>query len=433
MPFQYPEIISERLRTYKLHLKNFGKDVDKIRLLTICGTPIKKSLMDIVERLITEIDTKIDLIESIDDKRLKTNISKSCILSIEEFIDFGEKILNDFYHIQSDHRNVGSEIYFFIQNAVDDFEYPVSILIGRHPSLRTFNFWDIMRLLLSPFTDTIGYIDDKKNQERIWIIQVPQSLLRNPLHWSLILHEIGHIFEREYIKATDLEFERVKHDMEELTRDVVITQMKHAREYQADIFAATYIGPVFSIIMNLNFYTSEINMPGTHPDWEERLNKLTTGNLKQLINEALGKEYPIKGYDGTFKYRGSSLLKADNIIPLKNILIKTIKFVNESGNIYSYKDFEKSFAKKAIENLLPNTRNIKYALNAACIESVYSKAKELLEKHLKKQLEGEKIERDEIIIEFNRLLADTIRLTYISNHHRKWAPVIDSQQRLDYL
>jgi hypothetical protein len=392
MPFQYPDIIPERLRTYKLHLKNFSKDVDKIRLLTRCGAPIKKSLMDIVDKLITEIDTKIVLIESTHDKRIKTIISKSCILSLEEFIYFGERILNDFYQIQSDHRNVGSEIYFFVQNVVDDFSnYPVSILIGRSPFLTTFDFWYHLSFLLSPFTDTIKYINDKKNQERIWIIQVPQSLLRNPLNWSLVVHEIGHIFEGEYINAIDLEFERVKHDMEELNPDVVITQMKHAREYQADVFAATYIGPVFSIIMNLNFYTSEINMPGTHPDWEERLNKLTTVNLKHLVNEALGKEYPIKGYDETFKYTGRAVLKADTIIPLKDILIKTIKFVDESNNIFSYKDFKKSFAIEAIENLLPNTRNIKYVLNAASTESVYSKAKELLENHLRKQVEAERI------------------------------------------
>jgi len=427
MPFQSPDIIPERLRTYKLHLKTFRKEISDIKLLSKGGNPIKKSLKEVTNKLILDLDQKIRDIESTNNERIKTNISKACIISLEEYFVFGEKLLKDSYFIQTDHTNIGQELYYFVQYILDDFEkFPITIVIGKHPSLMTFNFWDILTLLLKPFFETSRYIIEQKEKNKIWVIDVPQSLLRNPLNWSLILHEIGHIFEFEYIKAVETEFENRRNEMEHLSSEVRIILQRHAEEYQADVFATLYLGPVYPKILNLNYYTNEINMPGSHPDWDERLNLLRSENINDLIISSIKKNYSCVGFiEG--EYKNDSLVKANMILPLQNIMIKTVKFMEESKAILNFNHFRESLAEEAIQNIFPFTKDPRFVLNAACIESVYSAAKELFSKQLKETSEFNGT--SEISLEINRLLAESIRLAYISRHYGKWE-YRGSQQKL---
>lgn len=252
MPFQYPEIISERLRTYKIHLRRFSESLDEADLFWKSGLPVKTALKEVATSLIKEIDIKIAELEAADEPWLKATLSRASVLGLEEFIHFGESLVKDIRYIQKDHRSVGKELYYFVQCVLDDFSaYPVTVVITTHTSLRTISFWEILKKTLEQFPDTKSLISSRRSASRIWIVQVPLSLLRNPLNWALVAHELGHIMEIEYIRIVDPAFALKADELKWFTPNVIRTHKRHAMEYQADLFASIVLGPVFAKILSM--------------------------------------------------------------------------------------------------------------------------------------------------------------------------------------
>ena len=161
--------------------------------------------------------------------------------------------------------------------------------------------------------------------------------------------------------------------------------------------------------VSMNYFTSEIDMPGTHPDWQERMHLLSTASLNRILVAAGTDSGSIVGYDEPIHhFKGDSQLKAESIPPLDRILEETVRFVlrASSRGLYTNRRFEQSNAIKAVENLMPFADDYRYGLAAASDDTTYLAAKGLLDT----QLSG----RTDSSVEFNRFLAESIRLAYLS-------------------
>lgn len=446
-PFSFPEIISQRLGTYRLHLASFIDAVRSTPLLRRSGVPSKDVLIRVAQSLSREIEEKVQQIEATPNVRVKTEISKTAVMQIEAFLDYGEALLRRAQATQREEQDVGREVYYFVDSVVDSFpENRVTILLVTGRELVTYRLADRLGHQLTSFGSTSALLKGGHAKPHVWVIEAPVSLLRNPLNWPLIVHELGHVYEQEHIHAIDRAFTRAASTLENHSAELIRRQKEHAREYQCDFFAGLFCGPAFSRVLFMNHYTREVNLPGSHPDWPDRLRMLSTETLKQHAGAFLPQGFEIAGHnsnppEGSDASGGA--IRREDITALPEVLSLTARFIFERGKrdehgvpqaAFSYRAFQDSAAKTAIESLVPYVPDSRYALNAALDPKVYAKARARLKANLRvgsnQDMPEESWAEKRVVDEFNRLLAESVRLAYISARHRRWAAKPGRQQKL---
>ena len=95
---------------------------------------------------------------------------------------------------------------------------------------------------------------------------MPSSVIRTPLNWPLVVHEIGHILERQKWNLVDA------HYPYPIVPSLAPDDMKscYAQEFQADFVAVSYFGPVFARRLLEVYYTRACGISKTHPQWKDR-------------------------------------------------------------------------------------------------------------------------------------------------------------------
>lgn len=133
-----------------------------------------------------------------------------------------------------------------------------------------------------------GVIESEVDDNQI-ILDLPKIEKDNPLMWTILAHEMGHVFDHNYLKVTDKIFRGI-----ELPSDRLRILKNWTKEIVADIISIRTMGPAYllsSIFFNL--CSSDLdNFSSTHPPIKYRISimksllidKFEMGNINNIIS-----------------------------------------------------------------------------------------------------------------------------------------------------
>ena len=309
-----------------------------------------------------------------------------------------KRLLEDFEYevamVINESSGVPIELYNFIEYILLDLKQaglnrPEYVLLqGR--DLSTTNLSSGLLRLFESFPRTKAIIESK--YPFLHEILLPPSLVRSTVDWVFVVHEIGHIIENEFLKIIDSIYPGPAYA--DFSPEASVVKRLYSKEFQADAIATLLIGPVLVHRTIKSYYTREIRISPTHPAWSERL-AVMQEVLKRLKVEFGALSELISGIP-----RETPLIQRSSIERLQEILDATLSHFSEVQ--YKQTEAELQYCRKRIESMNPYSGKITILLNTA-IDS-----KEKLLGKVSKKKQRESLERD-----FNYLLKDSIRLSYI--------------------
>jgi hypothetical protein len=391
------EVLLERKLLFGKIVDDVEQDVIGSEMNGFSESHLKQFMLAVVKKL------RLDLTDFFKEM---ASIRDSEIIFHRSF--FVHRVLEDFeYEIATICRHASEvpvEIHNFIEYLMLDFERigvktPDYVLLqGR--DLSTTNYSNGLIRLFTAFPRTRRLIES--SYPFFWEIFLPPALIRNTVDWVFVIHEIGHMIESESFRIVDQVY--ADSIASEVFGEANLIKMQYSREFQADAITTIVLGPIFPTRTIMNYYTKEIRVSPTHPAWSERL------SVMQEVLKEIGVE--MKGLEGLMERlpHETPLIQRDSIENLPGILRETMERLRST--MYSQNHLEIEECKKQLERMTPFTKNVRILLNAA------EDSRKTLINSIGKKKERERFER-----EFNYLLKDSIRLSYI---RKIFEPVIRS-------
>jgi hypothetical protein len=378
--------IVSRIQAAVRNLANAKEQIQKEGIKGDTDDSLKRLLVGIVEKVEEQVEQILQEIAEITNEDIKISRSDRVHRNLEQF-------LFDLDLMGTATLQIPTELYYLTKASLRDLGHEdVKVVLIPEASLGTTNFSDALRELFVSFDNVLTYINSVF--PFYWIILVPPSLIRTPLNWPLIAHEIGHILERQ-------KWNLVK----EYYRYPIVPSLSppdiksyYAQEFQADFVALLYFGPIFARRLLEIYYTREFMISKTHPSWRERfeaiadeLEKAGFSTEATHLKEVSKKEEP-------------SMIGRGSVEHLKNILSEIESKLSGSSCIYTQDDAEEKQAKRRLDRFVPYTDAIRTLLNVA--DSVLQSKLQAVSDPTDKR----NVERD-----FDYLLVDSIRLNYIKH------------------
>lgn len=280
-----------------------------------------------------------------------------------------------------------------ILHCLNQDEMKVVLISGA--SLSTANLSEGLKRMFSDlFTDVVDFLTN--TFAFYWIVYVPPSLIATPLNWALITHEVGHMMEKQkwgivkkYYGYPPIWASAYQPLVE---KDI---KSRYAQEFQADYVAVSCFGTAFSSKLLAIYYTREIMISATHPSWKERFAVLAY-RLEQVGFKSQASELKKVGGDE------QPLISHESIERLNDILKETDDKLKDTRSVLKCQPNEIQKAKDRLSQFAPYTEDVRTLLCAAddALSNVLSS--------VPPTISTREIERD-----FNYLIADSIRLSYI--------------------
>jgi len=387
--FNLDQIIVSRIRASIQNLANAKQQVERQGIKGDTYDNLKKLLCEIVEIVEVDIEDILDEIAQISREDIKIHRSDRIHRVLEEFLYLVDTI-------QTTTSQTPLELYYLARVTLCGLGHEdIKVVLISGASLGTTNLADGLKNLFSGFfNQVLTYIDS--HFPFYWIIYVPPSLVRAPLSWPLIAHEIGHVLERQEWKVVNKHYPYPT--VSSPTRQPYIesdVKSRYAQEFQADFVALSYFGPIFAHRLLAIYYTRELVISPTHPSWSERFAALA-GKLEEMgflaeatkLRQVGGEEAP--------------LISRERIEHLDDIFSETAGLLSGAGCLYTRDAAKEKKAQSRLARFSPYTDDMRTLLNVAdvVIESMLQSTDGLAKK---RELESE----------FDYLLLDSIRLTYI--------------------
>jgi len=372
------DIIRRRIESFFRILRDVKEETQKSKIRGLAEYNFKRLILGIADSLETELKNTISEISEITDQTVKIHRSGAIHLVFEDFLYEVDAIIR-----QS--QQIPDELHYFVGDMLSRLKESSNaryILICG-PDLSTANFSHGLIRLFHIFPEAQEYINS--TQRFLWEISIPPFLLTNPIDWPMVIHEIGHIIEDQFLKSVD----KYYYASEILAESDI--RYRYAKEFQADYIATCLMGPVFGVRVLINYFTREIRISATHPAWKERLDAIEE-YLKSMMQsfpeykEMSAKLPPEK-----------ALIGRDRIEHLPCILSETFNHIKDA--VYQPSSTEEEKAFKRLIRFAPYTDDIRILLN------VSEKAK--------KYIISEGVERELVEREFPYLLRDAIRMSYL--------------------
>lgn len=376
-------IIVSRIQAAVANLANAKEQINKEGIKGDTDDSLKRLLVEIIKRVDEQIELVLQEIQEIRREDVKRERSDRVHRNLEGF-------LYDVDLIRTATLQIPIELYYFTKAALRELrkeDIKVVLLLGA--SLGTTNLLESLKNLFEFFEDICTYIDSAF--PFYWIIYVPPSLIRAPLNWPLIGHEIGHILERQkwqFVKA---------YYTYPVAPSLHQSDLKayYAQEFQADFVAVSYFGPIFAHRLLAIHDTGEFVISLTHPSRRERFT---------AIAETLEKMgFPAEATAlKEVSEREESIVGSAPVDHLNEILSETARALGESKCIYIQDHVEVEKAQKRLAGFAAYTGDTRTLLNVArgVLESIRQSTSDLAK-------------RRELESDFDYLLIDSIRLTYI--------------------
>lgn len=387
------DIIKCRIENFFRILRNIQEEVQDAEIRGPTENLFKKFISGVVESLEEELRSAITEITEIKDLSIKIHRSGNIHSVFEDFIYEVDAIIR-----QS--KQIPDELYYFIADILSRlrrFQNMYYILISG-PDLSTVNFSYGLERLFRLFPSTKAYIVE--TQKFLWEISVPPFLLTNPLDWPMVIHEIGHMIEDQFLRIVDNYYKEAN------TFEESDIKYRYAKEFQADYIATCLIGTVFGARGLVNYFTKEIKISPTHPAWKERMDAIEK-HLKELGLSFTDYESMLKNLPPE-----NPLIGREKIEHLQEIIERTHQHIEDA--LYKPSSGAEEKAINRLIRFVPYTDDIRVLLNVA------EKAKKGIISSSEESSQSSPEDRERIESEFNYLLRDAIRLSYLKKF---FAPV----------
>ena len=376
--------IVSRIRAAVRNLASAREQIKKEGIKGDTDNSLKRLLVGIVEKVEAQVEQILQEIAEVTKEDIKIGRSDRVHRNLEQF-------LFQLDLIRTTTLQIPLELYYFTKATFRQLGYKdVKVVLIPGASLGTTNLSEALTNLFVFFDDVLTYI--KSVFPFYWIVLVPPSLVRTPLNWPLITHEIGHILERQKWNLVNA------HYRYPAVPSLSPPDMKsyYAQEFQADFVAVSYFGPVFACRLLEVYYTREFVISKTHPSWKERFDCIAD-KLKEMgfSTEATRLKEVSIGEE-------PSMIGRSSVERLNEILSKTEGKMNESSCIYTQNHDEEKKAKSRLTRFAPYTDDVRTLLNVA-----EGALKDIL------QSTSDTAEKRELETDFDYLLIDSIRLTCI--------------------
>lgn len=377
------ETIACRIRAVVRNLVDAKEQIDKEDIRGDTDGNLKTLLAEIVKKIEGQIEQILQEIKETsndDDKRLRS--------------DHVHRALDRFlFHIDSIRTTtlqIPIELYYLARTTLHQLGHKdVKLVLIPEAALATTNLSENLKITLHFFDDALNYIDS--TFPFYWIIFVPSSLIRTPVNWPLIAHEIGHILERQkwHIVGRYYDYPTVPSLYDQDLKSY------YSQEFQADHVAVSYFGPIFARRLFAIYDTGEFKISLTHPPRKERFGAIA-GTLERegFSTEANALRKKIK--------KEEDKIGSGRIEHLNNILSETDAKLRGASCIYTRNGAKEKNARDRLTQFAPYTDDVRTLLNVAD-EVLQSKLQSISD-----PIEKRNAERD-----FDYLLVDSIRLNYI--------------------
>jgi hypothetical protein len=296
---------------------------------------------------------------------------------------------------------------YFLDQIMEDMHVDIPVLLTPGHYLRSYNVVKSLRTMVSMFL-----FPHDLETKFIWVIDTPQALVRDPLFWPLIVHEIAHAIEDNLLKTIHKFYPLTGFEKPE---SIPFITHEYAMEHEVDTIATKYIGPVYVRKVFEGYYYKEITISASHPIWADRI-RIMLDACKDGDNL-----HDIRGRLG--RIRGG-FIKSDNIEHLPEILKAARTFVREKNLEFSPDTDLLHQVKDKLVGFKAYTQDMRLLLNAA-----YMARNEAISKYVKERtyqnpnISKEDLERisREARKEFDAFISDCIRLTRLRKLHPSFA------------
>jgi len=350
---------------------------------------LKNLLCEIIRIVQSDVEEILDEIAQIRREDIKIHRSDRIHRVLEEFLYLVDTI-------QTTASQIPLELYCLTRISLREVAHEgVRVVLISGASLGTTNLADGLRnLFLGFFDKAVSHIDS--NFPFYWIIYVPPSLIRAPLSWPLLAHEIGHILEREDWKVVNQYYPYPT--VSSPTRQPYVeseVKSRYAQEFQADFVALSYFGPIFAQRLLAVYYTRELVISPTHPSWSERF-------------AAMAEKLEVMGFpDEAANLRQvgveeAPLISRERLEHLCDIFSETTRLLDEARCVYTRDTTKENKARNRLSRLSTYTDDMRTLLNVGdgVLQGVLRTTTDTTKK---REVEGD----------FDYLVMDSIRLAYI--------------------
>ena len=377
------QIIISRIRAAVANLVNAREEIKKEGIKGDTDDSLKRLLEGIIEKVDKQIELILQEIQEIKREDVKRERSDRIHRNLEGF-------LYDVDLIRTASLQIPVELYYFTKAALGQLGHKdVKVAFISGTSLGTTNLSENLKNLFEFFEDICTYIDSAF--PFYWIILTPPSLTMKPLNWPLIAHEIGHILEIEKWQFVK------KYYAYPVAPSLYQRDLKayYAQEFQADFVAVSYFGPIFAHRLLAIYDTGELVISLTHPPRRERF----TAIAEKL--QGMGFSSEANALRRIIE-REEFVIGPAPIEHLNEIISETARVLEKSNSTYIQDCVEAEKAKNRLTRFAAYTDNMRILVNVA---------REVLEGIL--QSTSDPARKRELETDFDYLLIDSIRLTYI--------------------
>lgn len=339
--------IVSRIRAAVRNLSSAREQIKKEGIKGDTDNSLKRLLVGIVEKVEAQIEQILKEIAEVTKADIKIGRSDRLHRNLEQF-------LFQLDLIRTTTLQIPLELYYFTKATFRQLGHKdVKVVLIPGASLGATNLSEALTSLFVFFDDVLTYINSVF--PFYWLVLVPPSLVRTPLNWPLITHEIGHILERQKWNLVNAYYRYPA------VPSLSPLDMKsyYAQEFQADFVAVSYFGPVFARRLLEVYYTREFVISKTHPSWKERFDCIAdrlkemgfSTEATRLKEESIGEE--------------PSMIGRSSVERLNEILSKTEGKMNESSCIYTQNHGEAKKAQSRLACFSPYTDDVRTLLNVA--------------------------------------------------------------------
>lgn len=382
------KIIVSRIRASIQNLANARRQLERQGIKGDTYGKLSKLLCEVVKIAEVDIQDILDEIAQIQEEDVKIHRSDRIHRVLEEFLYLVDTI-------QATTPQIPLEVYYFTRDTLCRLGHEdIKLVFICGASLGTTNLSDGLKDLFGLFARVLTYVDSQF--PFYWIIYVPPSLVRAPLSWSLIGHELGHVLEKQEWEIVNRYYPYPA--VSSPTRQPYVesdVKSRYAQEFQADLVAVSYFGPIFAHRLLAIYYTRELLISPTHPSWSERFAAMAE-KLEEMgfsaeatnLRQVGGEEAP--------------LISRERLEHLGDIFSETARILNEASCTYTRDTIKEKKAKNRLGRFALYTDDTRTLLNVAggVLEGIL-------------QSTSDPAEKREVESDFDYLLLDSIRLTYI--------------------
>jgi hypothetical protein len=388
---------ADSLNAYKEQLTELKEEIDRYNPASYGKAVFAKTVASLIEKFLTQID---DIAIDLD----KAGGPRQAIEMTRRQLDLFSyeigKILES--------SKIPLDMEYFVDQVLEDFGQDLPVVLMPAPALESDDLVTKLRAIMSMFE-----FPRELKGSCIYVISTPDALVRDPLYWPLIVHEIAHAIEDTSLKTIQRLYPLTGFETPE---DVLFVKHEYSMEHEADTIATRYMGPVYVRKLFESYFYEEVTISASHPFWPERF-KVMLSEVYKGIDDLEDVRVGLEDID-----RG--LIPSSSIEHLTEILTEARELLDRRKiNFRADRQLLDRVREKLID-FRPYTEDMRILLNAA-----YFARPAAVKQFVKERAEGRSLDPAEELEfqtraekEYKVFIRDCVRLTRLRKLFTKVPP-----------